>query len=109
MLAGGESPLYIVRRLVRASVEDIGWPIRKRLCRRLRPRTSTIFLGSPEGELALAQAVIYLGHRAEIECGVCPPSARRNGPPRSTVVTPPAHILERAHAADAGFGIWGRL
>ncbi|HEX4632948.1 MAG TPA: replication-associated recombination protein A, partial [Gemmatimonadales bacterium] len=60
MLAGGEDPLYLARRIVRMSIEDVGLA---------DPRAVTIanaakevyhFLGSPEGELALAQAVVYL-------------------------------------------------
>ena len=60
MLIGGEDPLYLARRIVRMSIEDVGLA---------DPRAVTIanaakdvyhFLGSPEGELALAQAVVYL-------------------------------------------------
>ena len=60
MLGGGEDPLYLARRIVRMSIEDVGLA---------DPRAVTIanaakevyhFLGSPEGELALAQAVVYL-------------------------------------------------
>jgi putative ATPase len=60
MLAGGESPLYIVRRLVRASVEDIGLADPEAVHQALAAKDVYDFLGSPEGELAIAQLVIYL-------------------------------------------------
>src|SRR5690606_25010578 len=60
MLAGGEEPLYIVRRLVRFAVEDIGLADPQALHQALAAKDTYDFLGSPEGELALAQAVIYL-------------------------------------------------
>ncbi len=60
MLKGGENPLYILRRLVRFASEDVGLadPFALTLC--ISATESFRFLGSPEGELAIAQAVIYL-------------------------------------------------
>ncbi|MGD0739389.1 MAG: replication-associated recombination protein A [Terracidiphilus sp.] len=60
MLAGGEDPLYLARRIVRMAVEDIclAAPEALNLC--LSARDTYDFLGSPEGELALAEAVVYL-------------------------------------------------
>ncbi|MEQ8348310.1 MAG: replication-associated recombination protein A [Sneathiellaceae bacterium] len=60
MLAAGEEPLYIVRRLVRFASEDIGLADPNALQQALAAKASYDFLGSPEGELAIAQAVIYL-------------------------------------------------
>jgi putative ATPase len=60
MLAGGEDPLYIARRLVRMSVEDIGLADPRALSVTLAAKDAYHFLGSPEGELALAEATIYL-------------------------------------------------
>ncbi len=60
MLAGGEDPMYVARRLVRAAVEDIGLAAPEALNRTLSARDAMHFLGSPEGELALAEAVVYL-------------------------------------------------
>ncbi len=60
MLAGGEDPLYIVRRLIRFASEDIGLADPQALALTLEAREAYDFLGSPEGELALAQAVVYL-------------------------------------------------
>ncbi len=60
MLAGGEDPLYITRRLVRMSIEDIGLADPRGLTIALAAKEAYHFLGSPEGELALAEATIYL-------------------------------------------------
>lgn len=60
MLAGGEDPLYITRRLVRFAVEDIGMADPNALLQANAAKDAYDFLGSPEGELAIAQAVIYL-------------------------------------------------
>lgn len=60
MLAGGEDPLYIVRRLIRFASEDIGNADPQALQVAVAAKEAYHFLGSPEGELALAQAVIYL-------------------------------------------------
>jgi len=60
MLSSGEDPLYIARRLVRFAVEDIGLADPGALAVALRAKEAYDFLGSPEGELALAEAVIYL-------------------------------------------------
>lgn len=60
MLQGGEDPLYILRRMVRITVEDIGLadPEALRIC--LEARSAFEFLGSPEGDLFLAMATVYL-------------------------------------------------
>jgi len=60
MLAGGEDPLYIARRLVRMAIEDIGLADPRGLTIALAATDAYHFLGSPEGELALAEAAIYL-------------------------------------------------
>jgi putative ATPase len=60
MLAGGEDPLYIARRLVRMAIEDIGLADPRALTVALAAKDAYHFLGSPEGELALAEAAIYL-------------------------------------------------
>ncbi len=60
MLHGGEDPMYIIRRLVRFASEDIGLADPYALTLTLNARDAYHFLGSPEGELAIAQAVIYM-------------------------------------------------
>jgi putative ATPase len=60
MLRAGEDPLYVARRLVRMAVEDIGLAAPEALRMTLAARDAIDFLGSPEGDLALAQAAVYL-------------------------------------------------
>src|SRR6185295_4819212 len=60
MLDGGEDPLFIARRLIRAASEDIGLADPTALMIAIAARDSFDFLGSPEGELALAQACLHL-------------------------------------------------
>jgi putative ATPase len=60
MLDGGEDPLYIARRLIRMAVEDIGMADPRALAVAIAAKDGYHFLGSPEGDLALAQAVVYL-------------------------------------------------
>ena len=60
MLEAGEDPLYIARRIVRMAVEDIGLAEPEALDLCMSARDAIDFLGSPEGNLALAQAVVYL-------------------------------------------------
>jgi len=61
MLAAGEDALYIARRLVRFASEDVGLADPQALAVTLHAKEAYDFLGTPEGELALAEAVIYLG------------------------------------------------
>lgn len=93
MLVGGEDPLYIVRRLVRAAIEDIGLADPEAVHQALAAKDVFDFLGAPEGELALAQATIYLAtapksNAAYAAFGAAKRSARDTGS-----VAPPAHIL----------------
>src|SRR6185295_13679637 len=60
MLAGGEDPLYIARRLVRIAAEDVGLADPRALALALAAKDAYHFLGSPEGELALAEIAVYL-------------------------------------------------
>jgi putative ATPase len=60
MFASGEDPLYLARRIVRMAVEDIGLAAPEALNLCLSARDTYEFLGSPEGDLALAEAVVYL-------------------------------------------------
>jgi putative ATPase len=60
MIDGGEDPLYLARRLVRMATEDIGLADPRALAVTIAAKDAYHFLGSPEGELALAEAVIYL-------------------------------------------------
>ncbi|MGV8955853.1 MAG: replication-associated recombination protein A [Cypionkella sp.] len=60
MLAAGEDPLFLARRLIRMAVEDIGLADPQALPQAVAGRDAYQMLGSPEGELALAQVVVYL-------------------------------------------------
>ena len=67
MLVAGEEPLYVLRRIVRFASEDIGMADPQALVQALAAKDAYDFLGSPEGELAIAQACIY--------CATAPKSA----------------------------------
>src|SRR5580704_8255882 len=60
MLQSGEDPMYVARRVIRMAIEDIGLAAPEALNLCLSARDAMDFLGSPEGDLALAQAVVYL-------------------------------------------------
>jgi putative ATPase len=60
MLAAGEDPMYVARRVVRMAVEDVGLAAPEALNLCLSARDAVHFLGSPEGDLALGEAVVYL-------------------------------------------------
>ncbi|MGH7471629.1 MAG: replication-associated recombination protein A [Longimicrobiales bacterium] len=65
MLEGGEDPLYLARRLIRMAVEDIGLADPQALPLAIAARDAYQMLGSPEGELALAEAAVYLATSAK--------------------------------------------
>jgi putative ATPase len=93
MLDGGEDPLYIARRVVRMAVEDIGLADPQALVQTLAAKEAYDFLGSPEGELALAQAVVYVAtapksNAAYRAFGSAKRSAKEHGS-----LSPPKHIL----------------
>jgi putative ATPase len=93
MLAGGEDPLYVARRLVRFASEDVGLADPQALTQALAAWDTYERLGSPEGELAIAQAVIYLAtapksNAAYVALGEAMQAARETGS-----LMPPMHIL----------------
>jgi putative ATPase len=119
MLAGGEDPIYILRRLTRAAVEDIGLADPQAVLQALAAWDTYDRLGSPEGELAVAQCVIYLAtapksNAAYTAFGEAQQMARETGS-----LMPPLHILNAPtalmrklgygkgyvydHATEAGF------
>ncbi|MTH58787.1 replication-associated recombination protein A [Paracoccus litorisediminis] len=93
MLEGGEDPRYLARRITRMAVEDIGLadPAAQRHC--LDAWALYERLGSPEGELALAQAVIYLALAPKSNAGYAAYKGARDLARRSGSQMPPAHIL----------------
>jgi putative ATPase len=93
MLAGGEQPLYIARRLVRAAVEDIGMADPQALVQALAAKDMFDFLGSPEGEIALAQTVIYLATAPKSNAVYVALGAAKRAAAEHGSLMPPAHIL----------------
>lgn len=93
MLEGGEDPRCLARRITRMAVEDIGLadPAAQRHC--LDAWALYERLGSPEGELALAQAVIYLALAPKSNAGYSAYKAARAEARRTGSLMPPAHIL----------------
>ena len=119
MLAGGEQPLYIARRLVRASVEDIGLADPQAVVQALAAKDMYDFLGSPEGEIALTQGVLYLASAPKSNAVYTAHGAAMRAAEDHGSLMPPAHILnaptklmkklgygkgyEYDHAADEAF------
>jgi putative ATPase len=93
MLAGGEQPLYIVRRLVRAAIEDIGLADPQAVVQALAAKDVYDFLGSPEGEIALAQTVIYLASAPKSNAVYTALGAAKRSAQEHGSLMPPAHIL----------------
>jgi putative ATPase len=93
MLAGGEQPLYIARRLVRAAVEDIGLADPEAVHQALAAKDVFDFLGAPEGELALAQCVIYLASAPKSNAVYTALGAAKRAAQAHGSLMPPAHIL----------------
>ncbi|MGD0193162.1 MAG: replication-associated recombination protein A [Rhizomicrobium sp.] len=106
MLAGGEQPLYIARRLVRASVEDIGLADPQAVVQALAAKDVYDFLGSPEGELALVQAVIYLASAPKSNAVYVAQGAAKRAAAEHGSLMPPAHILNAPTKLmkDLGYG-----
>jgi putative ATPase len=106
MLAGGEDPRYILRRLVRAAIEDIGLADPQALAQALAAWEAYERLGSPEGELAIAECVIYLASAPKSNAayeafGEAAAAARDTGS-----LMPPLHILNAPTPLmrDLGYG-----
>ena len=93
MLAGGEQPLYIARRLVRASIEDIGLADPQAVVQALAAKDVYDFLGSPEGEIALAQCVVYLATAPKSNAVYVAQGAAKRAAAEYGSLMPPAHIL----------------
>jgi putative ATPase len=106
MLAGGESPLYIARRIVRAAVEDIGLADPQAVQQALAAKDVYDFLGSPEGELAIAQAVIYLATAPKSNAAYMAFGEAKRAAAEHGSLTPPAHILNAPTKLmkDLGYG-----
>lgn len=93
MLNGGEDPRYIARRLTRFAAEDIGMADPNALTQALAGWETYERLGSPEGELALAQVVVYLGTAPKSNALYTALGAARAAAKATGSLMPPAHIL----------------
>jgi putative ATPase len=93
MLTGGEHPIYIVRRMVRMASEDIGLADPQALPITLAAWEAYERLGSPEGELALAQAAIYLATAPKSNASYTAFGAAQRAAEESGSLMPPKHAL----------------
>ena len=93
MLEGGEDPLFIARRLVRMASEDIGLADATGLLVAIAAKDSYDFLGSPEGELALAHACVHLAAAPKSTAVYKAFSAARRAARETGSLMPPKHIL----------------
>jgi len=106
MLVAGEEPLFVARRLVRMAVEDIGMADPQALTQCMAAKDAYQFLGSPEGELALVQACIYIAtapksNAAYVAQKAAFKAARDTGSlmPPMNIVNAPTKLMK-----DAGYG-----
>jgi len=93
MLEGGEDPLYIARRLTRFAVEDVGLADPQAQLQAIAAWDTYERLGSPEGDLALAQLVIYLGTAPKSNAGYTAHKEARRAAAETGSLMPPKHIL----------------
>jgi putative ATPase len=106
MLDGGEDPLYIARRLVRFATEDVGLADPDAVQQALAAWNVYERLGSPEGELAIAQAVVYLATAPKSIAVYRGFGAARERVRRTGSLMPPSHILNAPTRLmrDIGYG-----
>ena len=119
MLVAGEEPLYIIRRLVRFASEDIGLADPEALVQCLAAKDAYDFLGSPEGELAIVQACLYLATAPKSNAAYMAQKTAWRSAEETGSLMPPMHILNAPtrlmktvgygkgyaydHDSDAGF------
>ncbi len=106
MLAGGEDPLFIARRLVRFASEDIGLADPEALHQALAAKAAYDFIGSPEGELALAQAALYLATAPKSNAAYTAMKRAQKAARATGSLAPPMHILNAPTGMmkDLGYG-----
>jgi putative ATPase len=93
MLDGGEDRLYVARRLVRMAIEDIGLADPQAVVQALAAKDTFDFLGSPEGELGLAQTVVYLATAPKSNAAYTAFGAAMRAAKEHGSLAPPKHIL----------------
>ncbi len=106
MLAGGEDPLYIARRLIRLASEDIGLADPLALMIANEAMNTYRFLGSPEGELAIAHAVVHMATAPKSNAVYTAFKSAMRAAKQTGSLTPPAHILNAPTQLmkDIGYG-----
>jgi putative ATPase len=106
MLGGGEDPLYLARRLVRAAAEDIGEADPMALVLANAAKDTYDFLGSPEGEIALAQLVVHLATAPKSNAVYTAYKAAQAAARETGSLMPPSHILNAPTRLmrDLGYG-----
>ena len=106
MLDGGEDRLFLARRIVRMAVEDIGLADPQALVQALAAKDAYDFLGSPEGELALAQATIYVATAPISNATYVAFKGALRADKQHGSLAPPKHILNAPTdlMADEGYG-----
>jgi len=93
MLVAGEEPLYVLRRLTRAAVEDIGMADPNALLQCLAAKEMYDFLGSPEGEIGIVQACLYLATAPKSNAAYMAQKAAWRIAKETGSLMPPMHIL----------------
>ncbi len=93
MLTAGEEPLYVLRRLVRFASEDVGLADPQALTQCLAAKDAYEFLGSPEGELAIVQACLYLATAPKSNAAYAAQKAAWKSARETGSLSPPANIL----------------
>jgi putative ATPase len=106
MLTAGEEPLYLLRRLTRAAVEDIGLADPNALVQCIAAKDTYDFLGSPEGELAIAQACLYLATAPKSNAAYKAQKAAWRAARETGSLMPPENILNAPTRLmkDIGYG-----
>ena len=106
MLVAGEDPMYILRRLVRFAVEDVGLADPQGLIQANAAKDAYQFLGSPEGELAIVQAMIYLTTAPKSNAAYKAYSGATRAARETGSLMPPMHILNAPTSMmkDLGYG-----
>jgi putative ATPase len=106
MLTAGEEPLYVLRRMTRFASEDIGLADPQALVQCLAAKDAYQFLGSPEGELAIVQACLYLATAPKSNAAYSAQKAAWKSARETGSLAPPAHILNAPTKLmkDIGYG-----
>ena len=106
MLTAGEEPLYVLRRLVRFASEDIGLADPQALTQCLAAKEAYEFLGSPEGELAIVQACLYLATAPKSNAAYAAQKAAWRSARETGSLMPPQNILNAPTKLmrDIGYG-----